>query len=154
MIDHGEGDRAQKQRQRDNLRDVLKFCENKIDCRRKLILQYFDENFDPANCNATCDNCQSSKKIIKVDKTKEAQDALALFKEISKKITLNQFLDVYRGSLAKNYTEFQSLKHFGIAKNIPRVLATRIVQYMCVEDIFEQHCVANSLGFVQTYMRV
>ena len=44
MIDKGEGDREQKQRNRDNLRDVIKYCENQIDCRRKLILLYFNEN--------------------------------------------------------------------------------------------------------------
>ena len=59
MIDKGEGDREQKQRNRDNLRDVIKYCENQIDCRRKLILLYFNENFNPADCHATCDNCEA-----------------------------------------------------------------------------------------------
>jgi hypothetical protein len=30
---------------------VVEYCENVIDCRRQLVLQYFNENFDPSACN-------------------------------------------------------------------------------------------------------
>lgn len=38
LIDKGEGTEENKERQRNNLREVISFCDNKIDCRRKLIL--------------------------------------------------------------------------------------------------------------------
>jgi bloom syndrome protein len=38
MIDKGEGDRDQKERQRSNLRSMIAYCENQIECRRHLIL--------------------------------------------------------------------------------------------------------------------
>jgi superfamily II DNA helicase RecQ len=38
LIDQGEGSYDQKERQRNNLRQVIMFCENKIDCRRAQVL--------------------------------------------------------------------------------------------------------------------
>jgi RecQ family ATP-dependent DNA helicase len=38
LIDKGEGNHLQKERQRENLRQVLMFCENKSDCRRQLLM--------------------------------------------------------------------------------------------------------------------
>ena len=41
MIDKGEGSWEQKERQRSNLRSMIAYCENKIECRRQLILSVF-----------------------------------------------------------------------------------------------------------------
>lgn len=38
LIDRGEGNFDQKERQRNNLRQVIMFCENKVDCRRAQVL--------------------------------------------------------------------------------------------------------------------
>src|SRR5690242_8154808 len=42
----------------DKLYEVVSYCENNFDCRRQLMLSYFDEEFDPINCHLTCDNCK------------------------------------------------------------------------------------------------
>ena len=36
----------------------LQYCENQIECRRVLILEFFNEQFNRANCSKTCDNCR------------------------------------------------------------------------------------------------
>lgn len=45
-----------------NLCRIVSYCENKMDCRRALQLNYFDEHYDKAQCIAnettTCDNCR------------------------------------------------------------------------------------------------
>lgn len=47
----------------DNLFKMVSFCENKMDCRRALQLNYFGEIFDRQQCMAnkstSCDNCRS-----------------------------------------------------------------------------------------------
>jgi bloom syndrome protein len=41
------------------LAQMVKYCEEKYMCRRQFQLNYLGEkDFDPANCNKTCDNCQ------------------------------------------------------------------------------------------------
>lgn len=78
MIDKGEGSYEQKQTQRDNLREVIQYCENKIDCRRHMILRYFGERFDRSQCNKTCDNCESQKHVTSTDMTEQAKSVLTL----------------------------------------------------------------------------
>ena len=46
----------------DNLHSMVRYCENKSDCRRVLQLQYFGEVFDTSKCGemklTKCDNCK------------------------------------------------------------------------------------------------
>lgn len=53
------GDR-QVHQQLQNLNRMVSFCENVEDCRRKLVLEYFGENFAAEKCNRTCDNCRDN----------------------------------------------------------------------------------------------
>lgn len=154
MIDKGDGDYNQKQRQRENLRDVIKYCENRVDCRRKLVLLYFNENFDARLCHATCDNCQSTQKLVTTDRTALSKAVLLLVKSINSRLTLNQLLDIFRGSQAKLYARHQCLPHFGAGKDLSRTEAERLLQHLVVEDVFQEYCVSNALGFVKTYIRV
>lgn len=78
LIDRGEGSYQQKQRQIESLRDVIQYCENRIDCRRTLILHYFGEVFDRKDCQKTCDNCESAKDVVTRDFTDPAKDLLNL----------------------------------------------------------------------------
>lgn len=154
MIDKSEGDRNQQQRQRENLRDVIKYCENRVDCRRKLILLYFNENFDSRLCHATCDNCQNPQKLVTTDRTVLGKAVILLAKGINCRLTLNQLLDVFRGSQAKPYAKYQCLPQFGAGKDLSRTEAERLLQHLVVEDVFQEHCISNAMGFVQTYIRV
>ncbi|XP_063928003.1 uncharacterized protein LOC135141081 [Zophobas morio] len=45
----------------ENLKRVVQFCENTVDCRRVQTLAYFGEKFDRKNCNYACDNCWSRR---------------------------------------------------------------------------------------------
>ena len=81
MIDEGEGSYDVKEGQKFNLRQVITFCENVIDCRRKQVLHYFGEEFDPVNCNKTCDNCQlgSTYEIVDITDSVEAIIGICIF---------------------------------------------------------------------------
>lgn len=78
LIDKSDGSYQQKQRQKESLRDVIQYCENRIDCRRALVLQYFGETFERKDCHKTCDNCESSKEVVTKDFTSHAKDLLNL----------------------------------------------------------------------------
>jgi len=53
-----------------NLCRIVSYCENKMDCRRALQLNYFDEKFDKNQCIAnketTCDNCRNMVIYINI----------------------------------------------------------------------------------------
>jgi bloom syndrome protein len=46
-----------------NLNKVIEYCENQIECRRLLLIEYFGEKgFTRAQCNRTCDNCRTRRE--------------------------------------------------------------------------------------------
>jgi bloom syndrome protein len=50
---------AQKHFGMQQLSQMVQYCEEKYMCRRQFQLNYLGEkDFDPANCNKTCDNCR------------------------------------------------------------------------------------------------
>jgi bloom syndrome protein len=62
----------------DNLNSMLRYCENKTDCRRVVQLQYFGEVFDPRICrnsDAPCDNCRNTNHV-KQDVTQFARQVV------------------------------------------------------------------------------
>ena len=81
---------ANKQQQLNLLDDMVKYCKNTTECRRRLQLQFFGEEFDRKKCNSggcICDNCRvffsgssSNAKRAVMDVT---QDALHIYELIS-----------------------------------------------------------------------
>lgn len=96
-----ELDREAKENHLSKLRQVVQYCENTVDCRRKQVLHYFNEEFNPLNCNKKCDNCMNSSgvKVIKKDVTNFAKDAIRLVESIEQdKVTVLHCQDVFKGS--------------------------------------------------------
>ena len=101
----------QKKKNRAELRKVVDYCENKTICRRKLVLEHFDEDFDEKLCNETCDNCVRKSKSVGVNFTEEARTIQTLLREFNRekvKITTLQLCDIYRGSKNKKTREVVS----------------------------------------------
>lgn len=118
----------QKNRQREELKYVVQYCENKTDCRRKLVLSHFAEDFDPVKCKKSCDNC--AKNLTKTkDYTVQAKELLALIRK-AEKISLLQAVDAYRGSGSRKSQEFSMMPYFGSGKDLKKVTVERIVQYL------------------------
>ena len=154
MIDQGDGDREQKQQQRDNLRDVITFCENKIDCRRAQVLGYFGENFDKSQCNRTCDNCERNTELTIVDRTSYALKALKLAQEIDDRYTLIGLLDAFRGSAAKKALKFQDYQNYGAGRELSKSEAERLLQAMVNTQVLRTYNQTNPSGFTTSYVKL
>lgn len=100
MIDRGEGSRDQKQAKKDNLRIMIAYCENQMDCRRQVVLEYFGEKFNRFACQRTCDNCAAGLKFITKNMTEDAKAIVEFVKSLrdDERYTLIHCQDVYRGS--------------------------------------------------------
>lgn len=156
LIDRGEGSHQQKQQQRDSLREVIQFCENRIDCRRQMVLQYFGETFDASLCNKTCDNCETRADVSLVDRSDEAKSVIALLDGLGsgERITLVQLIDVFRGSGSKKYAKYTGSSHYGAGRDLSRTEAERLLQNMVAQNVLCQFNVSNAMGYVSTYVRV
>lgn len=61
-------------------------------------LQYFGEQFDPTNCQRTCDNCSAGRGYIDKDITEECQLLVTLLLGSRTGLnTLNQISNLLKG---------------------------------------------------------
>lgn len=141
----------QKNRQREELKYVVQYCENKTDCRRKLVLSHFGENFDPKECNKTCDNCERNLKRTK-DYTREAREITCMVQSAGR-MSFIQAVDAYRGSGNKKSLEFSEAAFFGSGKSLKRVVVERIIQHLIGNGNLENKAFMNrGSRFAHSYL--
>lgn len=157
MIDEGEGSWEQKERQRKMLRNVVQFCENKSDCRRVQVLNYFNESFKAEDCHRACDNCNSTSTFETQDFSEYASHAISLVGKIQKEnVTLLHCVDILRGSKNKKISDMEHhhLQEFGAGSHLDRGDVERLFHRLVSEDALAEHHVVNKAGFASEYVRV
>lgn len=157
MIDDGEGSWEQKERQRQMLRTVVGFCENKSDCRRVQVLSYFNEPFKSEDCNGACDNCNSKSSFESKDFSSYAIVAIALVERIEhQNVTLLHCVDVLRGSKTKKILDLGhvNLEEYGAASDLERGDVERLFYRLLSEDALAEKNVVNKGGFASNYLHV
>ncbi len=95
---------------------MLQFADAQI-CRRRILLNYFSENYDK-DCG-NCDVCRTPPQYM--DGTRTAQMALSAVTRLQEQVNMQLLIDVLRGSgrfeiLEKGYDK---IKTYGIGRNIP-----------------------------------
>ncbi|KAJ3444351.1 atp-dependent DNA helicase q-like 4a [Anaeramoeba flamelloides] len=126
---------------------IVSYCENIIDCRRKLLLEYLGEEFDPIHCNKTCDNCkrQSIHDIIQKDYTEPSKHFVSVIKQcpsISKTyiFSILHGTDIERLKI-KGYTS-NKITSFGVFKtSYPKELLERLLQKLLEEEIISKQLI-------------
>lgn len=144
----------------EKLRQVVQYCENTIDCRRQQVLQYFNESFNPADCNKECDNCLNFNQgeIVERDCTEYARDIISLVKSIQRdKVTVIHCQDVFRGM---KYKKIVNLHHdeneyHGKGKALDKNLVERIFFSLINEGYLVEYIVRiKKSKFGTTYVKV
>src|SRR2546423_10918888 len=157
MINDGEGSWEQKERQKQMLRSVVQFCENRSDCRRVQVLAYFNEHFNRENCDNGCDNCKSGSTFEMQDLTEHAKAAVRLVRRLSKdKVTLLHCADVYRGSKSKKIIDARhdELEEFGLGSDLERGVVERLFYRLISEDALAEFNSVNKAGFASQYIKL
>lgn len=148
----------QKQRQKEELFDVVRYCENKIECRRKQVLRYFNEEFSSDMCNKTCDNCITKTAGQKVDYTWDSKNIVQLIKNSTVKITLHQCADIYRGSRNKKTLQLLSNNNinnqFGQGKHLNRDIVIKIIQQLVTLGILEHKVERTKYNYGHSYLQI
>jgi bloom syndrome protein len=144
----------QRERQKDSLKEVISFCENRIDCRRSYIMRYFGEDFDKESCHKMCDNCEESRSVVVEDMTIPALNMFRLRSATTGKLTLIQLAAAFRGSMSAATRPLQGLPEFGYGKNLGRKGAVdRLSQILVRMGILEEYTERNNAGYNSTYVR-
>ncbi|CCF56153.1 hypothetical protein KAFR_0A07190 [Kazachstania africana CBS 2517] len=151
-------DRENKQKHLNKLQEVMAYCDNITDCRRKLVLSYFNEDFNPALCAKNCDNCKNRSNI-----TLEKRDVTGLAKDIARlveaiqhdRVTLIHCQDIFKGSRNSKImsAHHDTLPQHGQGKGMPKSDVERIFFHLVTMRILEEYQIMNNRGFATTYVK-
>ncbi|ELU44675.1 RecQ type DNA helicase Rqh1 [Rhizoctonia solani AG-1 IA] len=140
----------EQQRQKDDIRQVIQYCQNTMDCRRSQVLAYFSEQFDPRHCLKTCDNCVNSEGMRNEDMTEVAQMALEFVESIANsRPTMIQTIDAFKGSKAKTFRDkgWDRSPMFGKGTDLSRETAERLFQHLVAADALREELYQNRAGY-------
>jgi ATP-dependent DNA helicase RecQ len=86
-------------------------------CRRKMLLHYFGENFPQEQCNKMCDNCRHPKEKFEV--TNEFASALNVIRSLGGKHNLEHIVNVLIGKKSQAVQDYRHDQHelFGTGKD-------------------------------------
>lgn len=156
-IQKSEGSYENKQRQREMLKWVIQYCENRSDCRRKQVLAYFNEVFNPQECNKGCDNCCSDVELVKRDVSEEGKAIIKIVRNVSSQnVTLLHALDIFRGADTKKIKDagHHHIEGYGAGKHLARGDAERLFHSLICEDVLKERIEANKMGYTNAYIEV
>ena len=154
FIEDGEGAPEQKERQRQMLRNIVQFCENRTDCRRVQVLGYFNERFRKEDCEKRCDNCASKDAVEVKDFTKYGVAAAQLVESVQHRdVTLNQCIDAFRGASKKNGLNDLNTRNFKFGKKLDRGITERIFHHLIHSDALQEENKINRSGFPLHYIK-
>jgi ATP-dependent DNA helicase RecQ len=112
----------EQQAARNQLRQMLHYAES-ASCRRRELLEYFGESYEPDNCGS-CDNCQEPRATY--DGTTSAQKFLSCIYRIRQAsgfgVGLNHVIEVLTGADTEKIRRWNhhTLTTYGIGRDIPR----------------------------------
>ncbi|KAK6905567.1 hypothetical protein I203_106397 [Kwoniella mangroviensis CBS 8507] len=150
--------RPQKERQKASMNEVLRYCNNKADCRRSQVLSFFNESFDPRNCNQGCDVCLGRDRSVytTLDVTDDALNVIKMVQSFERedRITIVNAAECFRGFKGSSGKGLDQNPLFGIGKEWTRQEGERLIQTLVIEGALEEFCVASAAGWTNAYIRL
>ena len=102
------------------LQETANYCESSV-CRRKLLLHYFGETYEPENCE-NCDNCLHPKK--KVDAMNELLLLLKTVAAVKENFKSPYIIDILRGNETETILahKHEKLETFGAGADVEETM--------------------------------
>ncbi|KAL5967758.1 hypothetical protein TSMEX_004456 [Taenia solium] len=148
----------------DALFKMVSYCDNVIDCRRRLILAHFGEAFDPADCalvvGCECDTCHLAEyqKLAQRDLTVDAKglvEAVSALVQRRRNVTLNYLVDVFRGAQTAQIQRNQdhNLALYGKGANYSKTDAERLLHRLLADRVLNEEFAITAMDTVAAYLR-
>lgn len=127
---------------RKELLAMAEFCENAWECRRKLLMDYFNEN-EKSTCADlyTCDNCTNLKLSLKQDGTAAAKLVVSEIKsmDLNEKLTLPLLIEILKGSRQMRVIEgsFDKSKLHGFLRQWSKAAIRKLLNMLIVKKFLD-----------------
>jgi ATP-dependent DNA helicase RecQ len=119
------------------LNETVSFAETSM-CRRRVLLHYFGEVYDEANCDSKCDNCVNPKQ--KFDAQEEILLLLQTISQAKEKFKAKHLISILLGvtnSVTKSY-KHDELENFGEGRDRDEKEWNAIVRQAVVMDLLSK----------------
>jgi ATP-dependent DNA helicase RecQ len=129
-------DESEQRRQRQALARMTAYAQSPV-CRRRQILGYFGEKYEPENCG-TCDHCTTEKETV--DATVEAQKILSAIFRTGERFGAGHIVDIVTGANTQRIRQWHHdrLKTYGVGKDRPKKYWLRIVDELIAQEALVQ----------------
>lgn len=108
-------------------------------CRRKILLHYFGEEFDEDDCNNMCDNHRHPRQQVEI--TDEFIKTLNVIKELDAKHNMDYILDVILGNATQDVNSYgdNQADFFGIGKDKDKTFWRSVVRIALFEGYLSKN---------------
>ena len=120
------------------INETVAYCESSV-CRRKILLNYFGEESDTAQCdNKMCDNCNNPKELMEA-KT-EATQVLTVVKGLDEQFTMDYLMHILRGKPNPKVKMFRhdERQFFAIGKNKDEHYWNSLMRQMMLDRLIQK----------------
>ena len=119
------------------INETVSYAESAV-CRRKILLNYFGEEYDTGQCTKMCDNCNSPKELIEA-KT-ETQQVLKIINGLDEQFTMIYLMHILLG---KPNPQVKMFRHderdfFGIGKGKDEHFWNSLMRQMILEGFIKK----------------
>lgn len=119
-------DSKEKEIAYEKLQRIIQYCDSK-QCRRRLLLSYFGEDYPEENCGS-CDNC--TQQVETFDATIPAQKFLSCIARVGQRFGMNYIIDILKGSKSERiiHNGHNRLSTYGIGGDYTKDQWTEIAR--------------------------
>jgi len=132
-------DETERAKSLSSLQKVISFVSTSV-CRRKTLLDYFDETYPHDNCKS-CDICLGTREVV--DCTVEAQMLLSAIARTEERFGATHIVDIVTGSKNQKIRDFghDHLKTYGVGKGLSKKFWRQLI-----DELLAQKVIAKSEG--------
>jgi len=119
------------------INETVSYAESAV-CRRKILLNYFGEEYDTGQCTNMCDNCNSPRELIEA--RTETQQVLKIIKGLDEQFTMIYLMHILLG---KPNPQVKMFRHderdfFGIGKEKDEHFWNSLMRQMILEGFIKK----------------
>jgi ATP-dependent DNA helicase RecQ len=119
------------------IHETVSYAESAV-CRRKILLNYFGEEYDTSHCTNMCDNCNSPKELLEAKA--ETQQVLKVIKGLDEQFAMDYLMHILRG---KPNPQVKMFRHderdfFGIGKDKDEHYWNSLMRQMILEGFIKK----------------
>ena len=120
------------------INETVAYCESSV-CRRKILLNYFGEEYDVIQCtDKMCDNCNHPKEMMEAKK--EAGQVLTVIKGLDEQFAMEYLMHILRGKPNPKVKMFRHDERdfFGIGKSRDELFWNSLMRQMLLERLIQK----------------